>query len=336
MAPKLDPAIIKALSLEASGTTLSAHGGSGFAFTGKVTSVVDGKEKLFFVKTGKGNESEIMFAGTVSLFLPSNCPTNSSNLPLWKQHWGREVKHVIDTDTRTGEHQSLNAIHTAVLTLCPRSYAHGALSTGTGAFLVTDFLDLTSSSSTKGSGQSLAQKLATLHSTPAPIPSGYSEPQFGFLVPTCCGNTQQDNTFKSSWADFYAENRLRGILTSAQKNNGADKDLERFVNQTVDNVVPRLLGDEHLKDGKTGEKIKPVVVHGDLWSGNHGRGTIWDGGVEEVVFDPSSAWAHSEFDFGIMRMFGGFVGNFEKEYRELKPKDERAVEFEDRVALYEL
>jgi protein-ribulosamine 3-kinase len=64
MAPELDPAILKALSLEASKTTFSAHGGSGFAFTGKVTSVVDGKEKLFFVKTGKGKESEIMFAGT--------------------------------------------------------------------------------------------------------------------------------------------------------------------------------------------------------------------------------------------------------------------------------
>jgi hypothetical protein len=63
MAPKLDPVILKALSLETSNTTLAAHGGSGFAFTGKVTSVVDGKEKLFFVKTGKGRESEIMFAG---------------------------------------------------------------------------------------------------------------------------------------------------------------------------------------------------------------------------------------------------------------------------------
>ena len=63
MAPELDPSILKALSLEASNTTLTAHGGSGFAFTGKVTSVVDGKEKFFFVKMGKGKESGIMFAG---------------------------------------------------------------------------------------------------------------------------------------------------------------------------------------------------------------------------------------------------------------------------------
>lgn len=243
---------------------------------------------------------------------------------------------MISADVVKGEHQSLNAIHSAVPTLCPKSYAHGSLSTGSGAFLATDFLDLSSRSSTKGSGHSLAQKLATLHSAPAPIPDDYSEAQFGFPVPTCCGDTEQDNTFKSSWAEFYAENRLRGILRSAEKNNGHDPTLSKLVEQTAENVVPRLLGDDHLKDGKTGEKIKPAVVHGDLWSGNHGRGTIGDGGVEEVVFDPSSAWAHSEFEFGIMRMFGGFGADFEREYHKLKPKDEPVEEFEDRVALYEL
>ena len=221
--------------------------------------------------------------------------------------------------------------------LCPKSYAHGPLSIGTGFFLVTDFLDVSSRSSNPGTGKSLAQKLATLHSTPVLIPPGYSKPQFGFPVPTCCGDTLQDNTFKTSWADFYAENRLEGILKAAQRNHGKDEDLERLVRLTTDEVVPRLLGDERLKDGTTGEKIKPALVHGDLWSGNHGRGIIRDGGlVEEVIFDPSSAWAHSEFDFGIMRMFGGFGAVFEREYHRFKPKDEPVGEFEDRVALYEL
>ena len=63
MAPKLDPAITKALCLDAPSTTIASHGGSGFASTFKITSTVDGKEKLFFIKTGKGKDSEIMFAG---------------------------------------------------------------------------------------------------------------------------------------------------------------------------------------------------------------------------------------------------------------------------------
>jgi protein-ribulosamine 3-kinase len=71
MAPKIDPAILKALSLDAATTTIASHGGSDFASTFKIMSNgSDGEEKLFFVKQGKGKESEIMFAGK-SLYLHS-------------------------------------------------------------------------------------------------------------------------------------------------------------------------------------------------------------------------------------------------------------------------
>jgi hypothetical protein len=64
MAPRIDPAIIKALSLDAATTTIASHGGSGFASTFKITSKSDdGKDKLYFVKQGKGKDSEVMFAG---------------------------------------------------------------------------------------------------------------------------------------------------------------------------------------------------------------------------------------------------------------------------------
>jgi len=99
----------------------------------------------------------------------------------------------------------------------------------------------------------------------------------------------------------------------------------------------------------------PVVVHGDLWSGNHGRGVFvgasggggggGDGvsggkdgerGTEEVVYDPSSVYGHSEYELGIMRMFGGFGKGFWSEYGKLVEKSEPKEEWEDRVALYEL
>jgi protein-ribulosamine 3-kinase len=64
MAPKLDPAIIKALSLDAAVTTsISPHGASGFSSTAKLTTKVDGEEKVYFVKSGDGKDAEIMFAG---------------------------------------------------------------------------------------------------------------------------------------------------------------------------------------------------------------------------------------------------------------------------------
>jgi len=157
---------------------------------------------------------------------------------------------------------------------------------------------------------------------------------FGFPVPTCCGDTEQDNSFKSSWADFYANNRLRHVLRKAEERHGVDHHLSKLVDQTASKVVPRLLREGHLKTD-TNEPIVPVLVHGDLWSGNHGRGSIDGGEVEEVVFDPSASWSHSEFEFGIMRMFGG-LGSVEREYFGSKERDAPAGEFEDRVRLYEL
>lgn len=197
-------------------------------------------------------------------------------------------------------------------------------------FLVTDFLDLGYTASSGGSGESLAAKLARMHTTPAPKVDGES-PAFGFPVPTCCGSTVQDNTWKKSWAEFYADNRLRSILRAGIKSNGPDAELEESVEKVAGVVVPRLLGDDHLKG------VMPVVVHGDLWSGNHSRGRIGGkGGAEEVVYDPSCVYGHSEYELGIMRMFGGFGSSFWKEYQKLVPKSEPEEEWEDRLQLYEL
>ncbi|KZF20724.1 Ketosamine-3-kinase [Xylona heveae TC161] len=309
---KLDSAIVKALSLDPAVISVASHGGSGFSSTSKVSTTVtspEGKEEKrnFFVKTGKGRDAEIMFEG---------------------------------------EHTSLNAIHDAVPSLCPASLAWGKLSDSPGgAFLVTEFLDLgggsifspsSSSSSSEGSGMSLAQKLAKLHTTPAPPPHDGSsdKPMFGFPATTCCGDTAQPNDYKASWAEFYAENRLRFILRQSESTNGADDELRSLVKKTADVVVPRLIGDEVLNNGKG---VTPVVTHGDLWSGNKSRGTIGGRpGVEDVVFDPSACYAHGEFDHGIMSMFGGFGKSFWDEYHRYCPKTEPQDQWEDRVALYEL
>ena len=145
---KIDSAVIKALNLDPARTTATRHGGSAFSTTAKITTILkDGNEKNFFMKTGKGRAAEVMFAG---------------------------------------EHASLNAIH-AIPTLCPASFAHGLLEDAAGnAFLVTDFLDITDSSpaNEKGSGMSLAAKLAKLHTTAAPIPKGFQKPVYGFPVPS--------------------------------------------------------------------------------------------------------------------------------------------------------
>ncbi|KAG9863279.1 Ketosamine-3-kinase, partial [Aureobasidium melanogenum] len=253
----IDSAVAQLLSLDPEKTTLSGAGaGSSFASTSKITTKLsDGTEKQFFMKTGSGKEASVMFEG---------------------------------------EHASLSAIHNAVPSLCPQSYGHGTFTSSPSThFLVTDFVDLSSRFSSKASSSapSLAAKLAKLHSTPAPPPPGESTPKFGFPVTTCCGDTPQDNSFKSSWAEFYAENRLMFILKRSEKTNGHDEDLRSMVETTCKKVVPRLIGDDHLNGGKG---VTPVVVHGDLWSGNKSQGKLPEmEAPEQIVYDSSAFYAHN-------------------------------------------
>ncbi|EXF80446.1 fructosamine kinase [Colletotrichum fioriniae PJ7] len=292
MAPNVDPTILEALQLDPEQTKIASHGGSGFASSFKLTSVIDGQPTNFFVKTGSGKDAEVMFRG---------------------------------------EHESLNAIHNAVPNFCPKSHAHGRYQSSPGTyFLVTDFLDL-GSSAPGGSGLSLAAKLAKMHTTPAPVPEGFDRPMYGFPVSTCCGSTPQDNAWKETWAEFYAENRLRGVLRAGIRRNGDDGELSQAVETVASRIVPRLIGDNRVKG------TQPVVIHGDLWSGNNGRGQIaGKGGAEEVVFDSSAVYGHAEYELGIMKMFGGFGSGFWTEYNKLVPKAEPVEEWDDRVALYEL
>ncbi|KAF1934410.1 Ketosamine-3-kinase [Didymella exigua CBS 183.55] len=297
---KVDPAVLKLLQLDGDATFVSSAGGGGCssASTSRIVSKLNnGSENTFFMKTGSGNAAKVMFEG---------------------------------------EHASLNAINTIVPSLCPRSYGYGNFESDPNtSFLITDFLHLTSRSSSRSNAPSLAQKLAKLHTTSAPTPDGYDRPMFGFPYTTCCGDTPQDNSYKESWADFYAENRLRSILRGGEKAQGPDNEFHNLVEATASQVVPQLIGDDHLNNGK---RVTPVVVHGDLWSGNASTGVIGskEGELEDLVFDSSACYAHSEFELGIMKMFGGFGRSFLEEYHELCPKTEPVEEYEDRVKLYEL
>jgi fructosamine-3-kinase len=326
MAP-VPASILRALSLpDASKASLSTAGlGSGFTSTGVIRATVptaDGtgeEERRYFVKTSAdGKAAEEMFCG---------------------------------------EYESLNAIAACMPGFCPRALAWGPLEPdpadaedrdsdskrkSKSFFLATEFLELGSGG--RRTGESLAQRLGKLHSTPAPADPETGRRRFGFPVATFCGDTKQPNRWRDSWAEFYAQERLLPVLETSEKRNGKDAGLREMVERTVRSVVPALLGDGHLgydREGK-GEGVTPVVVHGDLWSGNADRGRIVGSGrkedeeVGEVVYDPSGCYAHSEYELGIMKMFGGFGSAFFEAYHRIVPKTEPVEEYEDRVRLYEL
>lgn len=315
MAP-VPQTLLRALSItDPSKASLSTSGlGSGFTSTGAIRATVPStggttseEERCYFVKTSAdGKAAEEMFRG---------------------------------------EYESLNAIATSVAGFCPRALAWGPLEEGKGKsfFLATEFLDLGVGG--RRTGASLAQRLGQLHSTPAPVDPETGRRRFGFPVPTFCGDTKQPNRFYDSWAEFYANERLITILEESEKRNGRDGGLRELVERTARSVVPALLGDGHLGFDKSGngEGITPVVIHGDLWSGNADRGRIVGSGRKEdeeaageVVYDPSAVYGHSEFELGIMNMFGGFGSTFFNAYHKIVPKTEPVEEYDDRVRLYEL
>jgi protein-ribulosamine 3-kinase len=235
------------------------------------------------------------------------------------------------------EHEALCELRETVPSICPYSAGHGKYANSPGYFLLMEWLEVVGreeKTAEGGSGLSLPQKLAQLHKTPAKAPPGHQDPIFGWHRPTYCGSTKQSNTFRASWAKFYAENRLLTILQQIDESHGTDQELRAGVKAIAEVVVPRLLGNGHL-GGRRG--ITPVLIHGDLWHGNKAYGLLpaWDT-AEDVVFDPSACYCHSEFEIGIMRIFGGFSAGFFHEYHRMVPQTEPIHEYEDRIQLYML
>ncbi|KAJ5221082.1 uncharacterized protein N7469_009969 [Penicillium citrinum] len=286
---------------------------------------------------------------TSTATLRAKLPNNTTNTDEERQYFiktssdGKAAEEMF-----RGESESLNAIADSVPGFCPRALAWGPLEEGSAKkyFLATEYLDLSGMMSrSKGDetdSSTLAYRLGKLHSTPAPVDPETGRRRFGFPVPTFCGDTKQPNHFRDSWADFYAEERLLRILATSEERNGKDEGLRDLVEKTAYGVVPRLLGDDHLGYNSQGEGdgILPVVIHGDLWSGNADRGRIVGSGRDDspgdVVYDPSACYGHSEFELGIMHMFGGFGSRFFEQYHRIVPRTEPVEEYNDRVRLYEL
>ncbi|KAL1797076.1 hypothetical protein ACET3X_005616 [Alternaria dauci] len=295
-----DPAIFKALDVSQEDTKVELWGALGFSLKAIVTVPGDGQEKKYFVKT--------------------------------------RIDEVRD-DLYYGEYLGLIDLHKACPSSVPYPVAHGNLSATVGCFLIMEYLEQDTSGKLISAmdTMSLAQKLAKLHSYPTPVPEGFDAPVFGFPAVTYCGPTPQANKFTTSWREFFVEDRMRMILNFCEAERGSDNELRYWIERTIDGPIAHLLADGHL-GGQMG--VKPAIVHGNLWYGNKMRGTIpgslTSNEAEDILFDPSAAWCHSEFELGILCLFGGFSAGFFQEYHSLIPKTDPKHEYEDRVELYML
>ncbi|KAH9950869.1 fructosamine kinase PKL/CAK/FruK [Amylocystis lapponica] len=221
-----------------------------------------------------------------------------------------------------GEAESLKSMNSAAPGLAPRLIACGVIDEDTAEsdkevgkpFFLSEYKDMGSLS--EGAAKILGKRLATeMHA--------YKSTQgFGFHVPTYCGQTRMENGWYETWEECY--DALLGGLLATLNGRGGYVGLCRQGEEIRRRVIPALLGSLD---------IQPVLLHGDLWSGN--TGTDRKTG-EPVIFDPSSYFGHNEADLAIGRIFGGIPQSFFRTYHEYLPKSEPKDQYDLRGDLYEL
>jgi protein-ribulosamine 3-kinase len=141
---------------------------------------------------------------------------------------------------------------------------------------------------------------------------------FGFIFDNKIGSTPQKNATKKNiknWADFYWNYRIKFQIDLAKKNNLLE--LEQY-NNLMD-----------LKDSiyrKLDIQIRPTLLHGDLWSGNYIA--TFSG---PYFIDTASYYGHSEADFALTYMFGGFSKEFYQSYQSRSTFEEN---YEERKPIY--
>ncbi len=124
-------------------------------------------------------------------------------------------------------------------------------------------------------------------------------PYFGFLRDNYCGPTPQINTQESSGVKFFTENRLRPQARMAsQRRLLNDDDLKQI--DRLAQELPELIPEQ-----------KPVLVHGDLWTGN----ILCTVDQRSALIDPACYWGWAESDLAMTCLFGGFDRAFYESYQ---------------------
>ena len=190
------------------------------------------------------------------------------------------------------EAAGLDAIAATGTLRVPRTIAHGIA--GDQGYLVLEHLELGS----RGNARLLGEQLAALHRCTAD--------QFGFTGDNFIGTTLQQNARTNDWIEFWRQHRLGFQLRLAARKGYGGR---------LQGLGEQLLG--ALPAFFAGYSPRPSLLHGDLWSGNHGF--LADG--TPAIFDPAAYYGDRECDLAMTELFGGFPESFYAAYRAIWPLD---------------
>jgi fructosamine-3-kinase len=179
---------------------------------------------------------------------------------------------------------------------------------GAPAFLVLEWIER--GTPEHGTEAELGRGLAALHRAGAPC--------FGREDRRTTGSRGLPNEPTTSWAEFYAANRLVPLARLARDAQALPDagiaDLEAVAGRLPELGVP---------------EEPPARLHGDLWAGNR----LVDRAGRSWLIDPAAHGGHREFDLAMMRLFGGFGPACFAAYEEVHPL---ATGWAARVPLHQL
>lgn len=141
--------------------------------------------------------------------------------------------------------------------------------------------------------------------------------KFGFGSDSYIGNLPQYNSYKPTWAEFFAENRIAPQLKTAKDQGYASDQMVKL----LEKVISR--SDQYFP------VEPPSAIHGDLWTGNFTTNEIG----EATIFDPSAYFGHREMDIAMSKLFGGFDSQFYEAYNQEYPLEKG---WEERLPIADL
>jgi fructosamine-3-kinase len=152
--------------------------------------------------------------------------------------------------------------------------------------------------------QTFAEGLASLHRI--------TNSSFGWHSSNYIGSLIQENNYQSTWAEFYATQRITPLVQKLFDNG----DLSKVDVSNAERLCGRLT--EIFPDEP------PALLHGDLWAGNFMATKTNNNSVTDVVpsiYDPAVYFGHREMDMGMSLLFGGFDKSFYEAYHSFYPPE---------------
>ncbi|KAL2842496.1 Fructosamine kinase-domain-containing protein [Aspergillus pseudodeflectus] len=184
------------------------------------------------------------------------------------------------------EFQSMSAMHSILPEFVPRPIACGSYRTIPDThFFLCEFREM---SDDLPDPYNFAALLSKLHQKSI-SPTG----KFGFHITTYAGNLPQYVVWEDSWEVFFTKSMKQALDLEVQK-KGPSEELDVLSCVLFEKVIPRLLRPLE----SDGRKVKPSLVHGDLWYANSGIDANTD---QPLVFDACCFFAHNEYEFGQWR-----------------------------------